>query len=265
MKKFNNKGFMMAELLVVAVVVLVIFTVLFTNFIPTKGEYEKRLEYNDIDTLYGNYYLKVLLLRHYSSPTKVKPTLNNGFLTIVENNTCVSNYSYNGITCQQIVDKYNISDAVITNYKPTSYNGPLKEYINYLDIEDSGELFRITTKTNKGYSSDKFYSKICGEAKYSNWSSYTIKECAGPDEVCEKSTKKVNIYNNGTAKPTNCDKNPLCYLSNGNYYIINYPCDNDCTDMILYRTRQKFIAENEKDNFSISPHLIKLLQNTLII
>lgn len=258
MKKNNNKGFMMAELLVVAVVVLVIFTILFTNFVPTKGEYEKRLEYNDIDTLYANYYLRVLLLRCYSSTgTKISPTLNSeNYLTVVKDKTCTSTFSsftFNNMTCQKIVDRFGISDSVITKYKPTSYKGPLSDYINYLDIEsESGELFRLTTKTNVGYASSKFYSKSCGIPTYSNWSGYTIEECTESD-TCEKSTKKVNIYNNGTAKPTNCDENPLCYLSNGNYYIINYPCDNDCTDMILYRTRTKYVSENEEDNFSITP------------
>ena len=271
MKKNNNKGFMMVELLVVAVVVLVIFTVLFANFIPTKGEYEKRLEYNDIDILYANYYMRVLMLRHFSNGIKKPPTLNNGYLKIVENETCKDNYNYtnkNGvnITCQDLVDKFGITDVVITRYKPTGYNGPLKEYINYLDIENGSEVYRITTKTTEGYSSSKFYSKICGDPTYGPWSKYTLEECNGDNDVCEKSLKKVKVYTS-TSKPTNCDEDPLCKETTpGKYDQITFPCNEGCScegltdcktgvEQYLYRTRKKTIEEQqfEEQNFSVTP------------
>lgn len=262
MKKNNNKGFMMAELLVVAVVVLVIFTVLFTNFLPTKGEYEKRLEYNDIDTLYGNYYMRVLILRYFSSGTKTLPTLSNGYLKVVENNTCLSSFasfSYNNITCEQIVNKYGISDVVVTNYKPTNYNGPLKEYINYLDIEDFTEVYRVTTKTNKGYSSSKLYSKVCGEEQvtYGPWQI----SCSGEYESEEK---KVRTYRQNS-KPVDCDSNPLCEESSGSYILVTYPCGEDCScdglsdcnigTQLLCRNKYvyKMEQELEEQNFSITP------------
>jgi len=265
MKKNNNKGFMMAELLAVAVVVLIIFTVLFTNFLPTKGEYEKRLEYNDIDTLYGNYYLKVFLLRYYSNGTKKRPTLSNGYLNVVENYTCSStfnSFSYNGITCKQIVDKYQISDAVITDYKPeNNYAGPLSEYINFLDIEnETRKFFRLTTKTIKGYSSDKLYSKMCGEEQvsYGPW-----KLNCNEGETCESADKKVKTYRS-TSKPTNCDNNPLCYESSGSYVEVSL-CDGNCScsglsdcsidTQRLYRAKYTYKMEQEleEQNFSVAP------------
>jgi len=259
-KKNNNKGFMMAELLVVAVVVLIIFTVLFANFVPMKGEYEKRLEYNDIDILYTNYYMRVLMLRHFSNGTKTRPTLNDGYLKIVEDKTCKDNYNYTNsdgvnITCQELVDKFGITDVVITNYKPTSYNGPLKEYINYLDIENGSEVYRITTKTTEGYSSSKLYSKVCGEVTYGAWSKYGVNECTEND-TCQKSYKKVNKYDNGTMEPTNLDNNQFYYKNGDNYIIITYPCTNNCNnEMYLYRTREKYVSEKqyEEQNFSITP------------
>ncbi len=258
MKKFNNRGFMMAELLAVAVVVLVIFTVLFTNFVPTKGEYEKRIEYNDVESLYANYYLKVMLLRYfYNGGSRINLTLNSdNYLTIVEDGLCSVNYSYGNFSCQLLADQYDITDAVITKYKPTNYTGPLSKYINYLDIKDNetGELLRLTVKTKTGYSSDQFYSKICQTVTYSDWSSWQVESCTGDSNVCEKSYKKVNLYNNGTAKPTDCDTNPLCYQEGDNYYIVTYPCTDSCNnEMNLYRTRRKYISENDKENFSISP------------
>lgn len=266
----NNKGFMMVELLVVAVVVLLIFTVMIVNFVPTKGEYERRLEYNDIDILYANYYMRVLMLRHFSNGTKTRPALNNGYLKIVEDKTCKNNYNYTNsdgvnITCQELVDMFEITDVVITKYNPnksTSYNGPLKEYINYLDIENvenGSEVYRITTKTTEGYSSSKLYSKVCGEEQiiYGPWK-------ASYSEGDESATKKVKIYKS-SSKPTNCDDNPLCYESSGTYIEITYPCDKGCScsglsdckieDHTLYRTKYVYKMEEqfEAQNFSITP------------
>ena len=50
MLKFNNKGFVLAETLVVTVFLMVIFGMLYSNFYPLIGEYEKRETYDDVDS-----------------------------------------------------------------------------------------------------------------------------------------------------------------------------------------------------------------------
>jgi len=270
MKK-NNKGFMMVELLVVAVVVLLVFTVMIVNFVPTKGEYEKRLEYNDIDILYANYYMRVFMLKYLSGgeievTIKKKPQfeLNKKYLYVVKNGICKTDYEITKkddikIKCSDIVKMFGITDVVITNYKPQNYEGPLKEYINYLDIEDGSEVYRITTKTVEGYSSSKLYSKVCSEEQiiYGPWK-------ASYSEGDESATKKVKIYQS-SSKPINCDDNPLCYEASGTYFEITYPCDEGCScsglsdceieDYTLYRTKYVYKMEEqfEEQNFSITP------------
>ena len=61
MKKINQKGFVLAETLVVAVFLMAIFTLIFTNFYPLMGEYEKRETYDDVDGKYAVYWLKRLI------------------------------------------------------------------------------------------------------------------------------------------------------------------------------------------------------------
>lgn len=61
MKKFNQKGFVLAETLVVAVFLMAIFTLIFTNFYPLIGEYEKRESYDDVDGKYSVYWLKRMI------------------------------------------------------------------------------------------------------------------------------------------------------------------------------------------------------------
>ena len=61
MKKINQRGFVLAETLVVAVFLMAIFTLIFTNFYPLIGEYEKRESYDDVDGKYAVYWLKRMI------------------------------------------------------------------------------------------------------------------------------------------------------------------------------------------------------------
>ena len=61
MKKLNNKGFILAETLVVTVFLMVIFTMLYTNYYPLMGEYQKRENYDDVDGKYVAYWMKKLI------------------------------------------------------------------------------------------------------------------------------------------------------------------------------------------------------------
>jgi len=57
-KKLNNKGFVLAETLVVTVFLMVIFTMIYSYFYPLIGEYEKRENYDDVDSTYAIYWIK---------------------------------------------------------------------------------------------------------------------------------------------------------------------------------------------------------------
>lgn len=61
MKKLKNKGFVLAETLVVTVFLMVIFGMLYSNFYPLIGEYEKRETYDDVDGKYSVYWLKKII------------------------------------------------------------------------------------------------------------------------------------------------------------------------------------------------------------
>ena len=56
--KLNNGGFVLVETLIVSVFILSIFAILYNNFYPLIGEYEKREVYDDIDAKYATYWIK---------------------------------------------------------------------------------------------------------------------------------------------------------------------------------------------------------------
>ena len=59
--KNNRSGFVLAETLVVTVFLMIIFGVIYSNFYPLIGEYEKRETYDDIDGKYAAYWIKRLI------------------------------------------------------------------------------------------------------------------------------------------------------------------------------------------------------------
>ena len=61
MKKINTKGFALVETLIVSAFVVSIFTIMYTNFYPIMGEYEKRENYDDIGLLYSSNLFKGLI------------------------------------------------------------------------------------------------------------------------------------------------------------------------------------------------------------
>lgn len=72
MLKFNNKGFVLAETLVVTVFLMVIFGMLYSNFYPLIGEYEKRETYDDVDSKYAVYWLKRMIEDNDYKPSDIK-------------------------------------------------------------------------------------------------------------------------------------------------------------------------------------------------
>ncbi len=61
MNKINRKGFVLAETLVVTVFLMWIFTMIYTNFYPLMGEFDKRETYDDVDGKYDVFWLKRMI------------------------------------------------------------------------------------------------------------------------------------------------------------------------------------------------------------
>ena len=60
-KKLNNGGFVLVETLIVSVFVMSIFSILYNNFFPLMGEFEKREVYDDVDAKYATFWIKRLI------------------------------------------------------------------------------------------------------------------------------------------------------------------------------------------------------------
>lgn len=153
MKKINNKGFVLVETLIVSAFVVSIFSIMYANFYPMMGEYEKRENYDDINSIYNAYLIK-RMLENYKDDNKYvlkddnKYVLKDIINDVVEKNlyyTLVSSESdENGQTIQDdyydtLCKNMNIAAIYLTKYDIEDFKTSVKdvdvqtkEYIDYL-------------------------------------------------------------------------------------------------------------------------------------
>ena len=92
-KEINNKGFMLAETLIVSLFVMSTFSMLYVNILPLIAEYEKYKDYNTVEATYKAHWARKLVLDGISQ-TAFTNASNYGFFDITD---CLS-YSQNNVS-----------------------------------------------------------------------------------------------------------------------------------------------------------------------
>ena len=179
MKKINNKGFALVETLIVSAFVVGIFSVMYANFYPMMGEYEKRENYDDISSIYNANLIK-RLIENYKNEASLKSKINyikNGEYETIdeydfpEEPTNIQDY-YNFLINNLDVDAIYLTQYNITNFKNlaknnSSFDVQTKEYIDYLPNykNNSNNLAcRIIVKYRADANKESYYKS--GEFKY---------------------------------------------------------------------------------------------------
>lgn len=152
MKKLNSKGFVMTETLVVAVFIMGIFGIMYNNYYPLIGEYERREVFDDVDSKYGAFWIKRFIQHNsYDLSAAQKNTINNnGYVLFSCNNI---NNDYRKTMCNKLlkelevkdynvqpkvyITKYNLETfknnvAADTNY--ATFSGGFSDYVNFLPL-----------------------------------------------------------------------------------------------------------------------------------
>lgn len=191
-KELNNHGFVLAETLVVSVFLVVIFTMIYVNYYPIIGEYEKRENYDDVDSEYAAYWIKTLIedANYTISPEKKTSLNSNQYFQFEcsdfpENSTqrslCINlvkafeidGCDNEGKNCKIYVTKYKIGPDSENSFKKTVessenkiFPSKFKDYIAYLPdyINEStdGADYRvfIIIHHTKDYNNYQTYSNI---------------------------------------------------------------------------------------------------------
>ena len=135
MKKINNKGFALVETLIVSAFVVGIFSVMYANFYPMMGEYEKRENYDDISSIYNDILIKDVMARKKITDESMLKSVANfamdniGSLISTNNIANVMTNDGRGINVRT-VEKYleGFTESYFL-YKATRYDIKGKQYL----------------------------------------------------------------------------------------------------------------------------------------
>lgn len=147
LKKFNNKGFVLVETVVVSAFVLMIFVLIFRNGVPMMEEYKKLENYDDVDSLYAANLVKDVIKKdeNYSS---FLDQIQAGSINYVDLTDCKKWSDLN--LCETVKLRTNITKVdkiFLTHSDPSRIKGKVLQedrrfngYIDYLNNSYNEEL-----------------------------------------------------------------------------------------------------------------------------
>lgn len=198
--KGNNKGFVLVETLIATVFVAAIFSIIYINFFPLMGEYEKRENYDDVDSKYGTYWVKRFVEDSDKFDFKNNSTFqNNGFLYIDRTNFCTNmfNNAEKKTICTNMLNNLKVTKIILTNYylvnphnpelgikslvknkdsKTSSFSEELKDYISYLpDYKSYKSLYKFDYRVIVEFERES-KDGIGNTGKYKTFSTMEVKK-----------------------------------------------------------------------------------------
>ena len=138
-KIVNKSGFILVETLIVGVFIMGIFSLLYTNFFPLIGEYERYKNYDTVESTYIAHWGRMIALK--GLPESVYTTAStSGYLDITDCSLYTVSDGQN--SCATFKTMNNISKIYLTPYATTnfknfvkdnnSFSRSFREYISYL-------------------------------------------------------------------------------------------------------------------------------------
>ncbi len=173
----NNKGFMLAEVIITATVIITALVSLYATYNRTASKFQTRSTYQNID---GNYAIKGMvnhLLKNNQLNTlfqNVQTSTSN--ISLIKNGNCQQ--IYNDTYCQKSKDLYSIQNLLVTNYssekvraiKASVTNKTFKNYIDYIagTSDDKPGYYDFGKKSTYTYLFIVEYKDTNGKLNYSS-------------------------------------------------------------------------------------------------
>ena len=180
MKK-NNKGFVLVETLVVTVFVMAVFSVIYLNFYPLVGEYERRESYDDVDSKYGSYWMKRFIQGESYPFSAFTADVTNRRYHVFSCDEITAGKSRT--LCTDLKGKLHIKNVYITDYNlanfktvvssSTAFSEEFKSYVEYLPE------YRVASLNNANYRvlvefERQFHDNVDAPATYHTYSTMEV-------------------------------------------------------------------------------------------
>ena len=155
--KLNRKGFMLAEVVIVSIVIATVLVVLYAGLKNVSSAYETRNRYYDIDSLYSAMDINDILIKNNSSfinsNTAIELTNDNDI------NEFYEFYKNTGYSIKSYLSPYN--SMQMQSLKNLNDNVTFYEYIDYLDgninFNEDYDYIIIVERTNINDKDDCYY------------------------------------------------------------------------------------------------------------
>jgi len=134
MKKLNNRGFLLVETVIVSVFVLTIFVMIYQNSLPLMSEYQQRIRYDDMNTVYAAGLIRKFFLSHSDYASLIEDVDEHGYRLI----SCSDVKEEMQSTCKALFHElgiYNGTDATFQFNNGKAYNTS-RIFITDWDISD---------------------------------------------------------------------------------------------------------------------------------
>lgn len=124
-KKMNNKGFMMAEVVVMAAIILGVLTSIYTSYSKVFARYSTVLNYYNVDGIYTLAAYRDNMIGNGNLQVYLNSVNEHGYIKFADNHE-----NYPGLC---IVKKDNINNLLTdASAASSSFNQAYKEYIEYI-------------------------------------------------------------------------------------------------------------------------------------
>lgn len=151
MKKINNKGFMLAETLIVATFLVTTLLFIYVQFNNITKKYDNSFKYNTVNSLY----ITKNIINYISTDgvDRLKENVNyspNGFIDITN---CQTQYFNETNYCTVLMNSSNVKTILFTKEnldglkETTVLDQTIMDFINYIDYE-AVEGYRVIIEFN---------------------------------------------------------------------------------------------------------------------
>lgn len=166
MKKNNIKGFVLAEVIVVSVVVISALIVIYMQFISVNNGYYRSFKYNTIDDLYAVEDIRSFIEKD-NMDRIVEQLKDNVYIDLSD---CSYNYFIEYNYCENLLDTLNVKTLIITYEDVTN----LKNNLNSISFSEGLKSFIKTISANKNnkyrliveFEDDRYATLKMGEIIY---------------------------------------------------------------------------------------------------
>ena len=154
MKKIDNKGFMLTELLVTATLVCTVLIFLYTQFYNVKKSYDNSFKYNTVNGLYSLANVREFLFDNDTAVIKQNLSLNSSYVDLKEDTTGINDIDYWNLlitssNIKTIIFTYENLDTLISNLEDLdNTKEDLKKFIRRIDYDDSAVGYRLIVEYN---------------------------------------------------------------------------------------------------------------------